>query len=52
MTTYMYHCHLLEHKDHEMICPFVVLTQDILDTMEHMGDCHHIHICIWSTHVE
>jgi len=41
---YMYHCHLLEHEDHEMMRPFVVLPQDILDMMDHMGDCHHTHM--------
>ena len=40
---YMYHCHLLEHEDHEMMRPFVVLPQDIADMMPHMGDCHHTH---------
>jgi spore coat protein A len=28
MTTYVYHCHLLEHEDHEMLRPFVVLKED------------------------
>ena len=44
MTTYMYHCHLLEHKDHEMMHLFVVLPQEILNIMEHMRDCHNIHM--------
>jgi len=44
MTTYMYHCHLLEHKDQEMMHPFVVLPQEILNIMEHMSDCHNTHM--------
>jgi hypothetical protein len=44
MMTYMYHCHLLEHKDHEMMHLFVVLPQEILNIMEHMRDCHNTHM--------
>jgi len=28
---YMYHCHLLEHKDHEMMRSFVVLPEKIME---------------------
>lgn len=35
---YMYHCHILEHEDHEMMRPFVVLPPQI---HAHMG--HHMH---------
>jgi hypothetical protein len=28
MTTYVYHCHLLEDEDHEMMRSFVVLKED------------------------
>ncbi len=32
---YMYHCHLLEHEDHDMMRPFVVMPAD---AMAAMGD--------------
>lgn len=40
---YMYHCHILEHEDHEMMRPFVVVPGDILDLirpMHAMSDMH------------
>lgn len=37
---FMYHCHLLEHEDREMMRPFVVLPDAIVDMM-HMGGHHH-----------
>ncbi len=27
---YMYHCHILEHEDHEMMRPFVVLPREVM----------------------
>jgi FtsP/CotA-like multicopper oxidase with cupredoxin domain len=33
---YMYHCHILEHEDHEMMRPFVVVPGEILDLMSEM----------------
>ncbi len=32
---YMYHCHLLEHEDHDMMRPFVVLDKAIAALMPH-----------------
>jgi FtsP/CotA-like multicopper oxidase with cupredoxin domain len=37
---YMYHCHLLEHEDKEMMRPFSVLPDAIVDKMN-MGGHHH-----------
>lgn len=37
---YMYHCHLLEHEDREMMRPFVVLPDAVIDNMK-MGEHHH-----------
>lgn len=37
---FIYHCHLLEHEDREMMRPFVVLPGAIMDMM-HMGGHHH-----------
>lgn len=37
---YMYHCHLLEHEDREMMRPFVVLPEAVIDNM-HMSEHHH-----------
>lgn len=31
---YMYHCHLLEHEDREMMRPFVVLPDYVIDNMQ------------------
>ncbi len=39
---YMYHCHILEHEDHEMMRPYVVVPQDLLDMME-MGSMPNMH---------
>ena len=30
---YMYHCHILEHEDHDMMRPFVVVAADAFDLM-------------------
>ena len=42
---YMYHCHLLEHEDREMMRPFVVLPDYIIDNMQMGGGNggHHHH---------
>jgi spore coat protein A len=32
---YMYHCHILEHEDHDMMRPFVVLDKAIAALMRH-----------------
>lgn len=31
---YMYHCHVLEHEDHDMMRPFVVVPPEVLDLMD------------------
>lgn len=33
---FMYHCHVLEHEDHEMMRPYVVLPAEALDLMPSM----------------
>lgn len=38
---YMYHCHILEHEDHEMMRPFVVMPAEVLALMPHMQQHHH-----------
>jgi spore coat protein A len=35
---YMYHCHILEHEDHEMMRPFVVMPRPPMDVMDAMHD--------------
>ena len=30
---YMYHCHILEHKDRDMMRPFVTMTADLMPFM-------------------
>ena len=30
---YMYHCHILEHEDHDMMRPFVVVAKDAFELM-------------------
>jgi FtsP/CotA-like multicopper oxidase with cupredoxin domain len=34
---YMYHCHILEHEDHEMMRPFVVMPRAVIDAMAAAG---------------
>ncbi len=34
---YMYHCHILEHEDHEMMRPYVVMPPEVID---HMHGAH------------
>jgi len=34
---YMYHCHILEHEDHDMMRPFVVMPDELMPFM----DVHH-----------
>jgi len=34
---YMYHCHILEHEDHDMMRPFVVMPQELMPFMERHG---------------
>jgi spore coat protein A len=35
---YMYHCHILEHEDHDMMRPFVVMPAELMPFMEmHAG---------------
>jgi FtsP/CotA-like multicopper oxidase with cupredoxin domain len=31
---YMYHCHILEHEDHDMMRPFIVMPADALEAMD------------------
>jgi FtsP/CotA-like multicopper oxidase with cupredoxin domain len=37
---YVYHCHILEHEDHEMMRPFVVLPEELHGFMGNMGHQH------------
>jgi FtsP/CotA-like multicopper oxidase with cupredoxin domain len=30
---YMYHCHILEHEDHDMMRPFVVMPAELMSFM-------------------
>jgi hypothetical protein len=34
---YMYHCHILEHEDHEMMRIFVVMPPEVIDHMHGAG---------------
>ena len=38
---YMYHCHILEHEDHDMMRPFVVQPAEIMAMMHHKNHEHH-----------
>ena len=38
---YMYHCHILEHEDADMMRPFVVLPGPLMRFMAHGGMAHH-----------
>ena len=40
---YMYHCHILEHEDHEMMRPYVVMPPEVIDHMHHAGRTMHGH---------
>jgi spore coat protein A len=31
---YMYHCHILEHEDHDMMRPFVVMPREVMDVLD------------------
>lgn len=31
---YMYHCHILEHEDHDMMRPYIVVPAEVLDLMD------------------
>jgi spore coat protein A len=37
---YMYHCHILEHEDSDMMRPFVVAPSGLMGLMGHMGMSH------------
>ena len=41
---YMYHCHVLEHEDHDMMRPFVVMPAELMPFMDmhagHAGNRH------------
>ena len=37
---YMYHCHMVEHEDSDMMRPFVVLPKPIADHMTAMVNSH------------
>jgi FtsP/CotA-like multicopper oxidase with cupredoxin domain len=42
---YMYHCHILEHEDHDMMRPFVVMPAELMPFMNmHMGRGHMAHM--------
>jgi len=34
---YMYHCHILEHEDHDMMRPFIVMPAAALAAMDMPG---------------
>jgi FtsP/CotA-like multicopper oxidase with cupredoxin domain len=34
---FMYHCHILEHEDHEMMRPFVVMPMEVMNLMGEMA---------------
>jgi spore coat protein A len=38
---YMYHCHILEHEDHDMMRPFVVMPPELMPFMD-MHASHHM----------
>ena len=38
---YMYHCHILEHEDSEMMRSFVVVPKETMPFMSHMNHRHH-----------
>jgi FtsP/CotA-like multicopper oxidase with cupredoxin domain len=38
---YMYHCHILEHEDHDMMRPFVVMPAELMPFMD-MHASHHM----------
>ena len=40
---YMYHCHIIEHEDSEMMRPFVVLPAPIAAAMKAMAGGRHTH---------
>lgn len=39
--SFMYHCHILDHEDHTMMRPFVVLPPDVLAFHGAHGGGHH-----------
>jgi FtsP/CotA-like multicopper oxidase with cupredoxin domain len=38
---FMYHCHILEHEDHEMMRPYVVMPPEVVDHMHNEGTAMH-----------
>ena len=38
---YMYHGHILEHEDHEMMRPYVVMPPEVVDHTHHAGMAMH-----------
>jgi spore coat protein A len=40
---YMYHCHILEHEDHEMMRPYVVMPPEVVDHMHGTHSMHGMH---------
>ena len=38
---FMYHCHILEHEDADMMRPFVVMPKGLMAFMAHGGMAHH-----------
>jgi spore coat protein A len=43
---YVYHCHVLEHEDHEMMRPYVVMPAEVMQLMPDMsshGHSNHSH---------
>lgn len=39
--SFMYHCHILDHEDHTMMRPFVVLPKPLLAFHAGHGGGHH-----------
>jgi FtsP/CotA-like multicopper oxidase with cupredoxin domain len=39
---YMYHCHVLEHEDMDMMRPWVILPERVAEWMADMGGMHHM----------
>ena len=39
--SFMYHCHILDHEDHTMMRPFVVLPAPLLALHRGHGGGHH-----------
>ena len=45
---YVYHCHILEHEDHEMMRPYVVMPPAVVEHMQHKN-MHMMHTGVTTT---